>query len=203
MLVDQAALVDKHDVSAVILAGGQGSRMDGQDKGWVSFKGVPMIHHVLEQIAPQVGGVLINANRNLERYQSLGFPVVEDIEQGFHGPLMGMQTGLVHAKTSWVLFVPCDVPLLPENLVERLYRSAVVNEADIAVVHDGDRLQPVIALMRRSLLPSLQEWMAQGKRKIDLWYIRHAMVVVPFDYTETDFINLNTAQDLRALEQRV
>lgn len=191
------------NITAVILAGGQGQRMGGRDKGWVNFQGRPMIHHVLEQVGSQVQSVLINANRSLEEYQALGYQVVEDIELGYHGPLMGMLTGLTHAKTDWVLFVPCDVPLLPHNTIEKLYRAAVNNDADVSVVHDGERLQPVISLVRRRLLPSLESWLAEGKRKIDRWYMQHRMVVVPFDMGKDHFMNLNTPQELQALEQRL
>lgn len=190
-------------VTAVVLAGGQGQRMGGEDKGWVQFNGRPMIHHVLEHITPQVDAVLINANRTREAYESLGFPVVEDLEAGFHGPLMGMLTGLTHAKTDWVLFVPCDTPLLPENIAAKLLTSVQENRVDIAVVHDGERLQPVISVVNRRLLPSLQNWLNEGKRKIDRWYMQHAMVVVPFDAPEEVFMNLNTPEEVQALEQRL
>ncbi len=199
----QTSLAETRDITAVVLAGGQGQRMGGMDKGWVHFQGRPMIRHVLEHIGPQVQSVLINANRSLEEYQSLGYPVVEDIEQGYHGPLMGMLTGLTHAKTDWVLFVPCDIPLLPKDVVEKLQEAIAKNDVDVAVVHDGERLQPVISLMRRSLLPSLESWLAEGKRKIDRWYMQHRMVVVPFDSPEEDFMNLNTQQEVQELEQRL
>lgn len=200
---DQIFLSHPWDITAVVLAGGQGQRMGGVDKGWVTFNGRPMIHHVLEQITPQVQSVIINANRSVEDYRALGHQVVEDVEAGFHGPLMGMLTGLSYAKTDWVLFVPCDVPLLPGNLVEKLYRAVVTNQVDVAVVHDGERLQPVISLVNRSLLPSLERWLAEGKRKIDRWYMQHRMVVVPFDNPEEDFMNLNTRQEVQELEQRL
>ncbi|WP_217895689.1 molybdenum cofactor guanylyltransferase MobA [Oceanospirillum sanctuarii] len=202
-MTKQSILSDTREITAVVLAGGQGQRMGGMDKGWVNFQGRPMIHHVLEQISPQVQSVLINANRSLEEYQALGHQVVEDIEQGYHGPLMGMLTGLTHAKTDWVLFVPCDIPLLPKDVVEKLNEAVAKNDVDVAVVHDGERLQPVISLMRRSLLPSLESWLAEGKRKIDRWYMQHRMVVVPFDSPEEDFMNLNTQQEVQELEQRL
>lgn len=202
-MTKQSILSDTREITAVVLAGGQGQRMGGMDKGWVNFQGRPMIHHVLEQISPQVQSVLINANRSLEEYQALGHQVVEDIEQGYHGPLMGMLTGLTHAKTDWVLFVPCDIPLLPKDVVEKLDEAVAKNDVDVAVVHDGERLQPVISLMRRSLLPSLDAWLAEGKRKIDRWYMQHRMVVVPFDSPEEDFMNLNTQQEVQELEQRL
>lgn len=101
------------------------------------------------------------------------------------------------------MFVPCDVPLLPQDVVEKLRSAVAANDVDVAVVHDGERLQPVISLVRRSLLPSLQSWLAEGKRKIDRWYMQHRMVVVPFDSAEETFINLNTREEVHNLEQRM
>ncbi|MBB1489048.1 molybdenum cofactor guanylyltransferase MobA [Oceanospirillum sediminis] len=190
----------KQMVTAVILAGGQGQRMGGKDKGWVEFRDKPMISHVLQQVKPQVSGIIINANRSFERYQSLGYPVIEDSASGFHGPLMGMLTGLRHASSDWILFVPCDTPLLPTDLADRLYQAVRKNNADLAVAHDGERLQPVIALLHKSLLPSLEAWLEEGKRKIDRWFMQHKMVVVPFDDGESVFMNLNTPEELKEVE---
>lgn len=190
----------KQRVTAVILAGGQGQRMGGQDKGWVVFRDKPMIQHVIEQVQPQVDNIIINANRSHERYQMLGFQVIEDGVDGFHGPLMGMLTGLKHTASDWVLFVPCDTPMLPENLAEKLYQAAIDSGADVAVAHDGERLQPVIALLHKSLLPSLEIWLEEGKRKIDRWFMQHKMVVVPFDQGQEVFMNLNTPNELRQHE---
>lgn len=200
-MAEQAVPEQTENLTAVVLAGGQGRRMGGQDKGWVSFNGRPMIEHVLTQIAPQVGQrVLINANRSLERYTSLNYPVIEDLESGYQGPLMGMLTGLDQAATDWVLFVPCDTPVLPNNLAAQLLLAAQNNGADIAVAHDGERLQPVISVLHRRLLPSLQAWLADGKRKIDRWYLQHRMVVVQFEALGQSFINLNTPEEVEALE---
>jgi len=190
----------KQRVTAVVLAGGQGQRMGGQDKGWIIFREKPMVQHVLEQIEPQVDHIIINANRSFERYQTFGHPVIEDGVEGFHGPLMGMLTGLKHTVSDWVLFVPCDTPALPDNLAEKLFHAAKENGADIAVAHDGERLQPVIALLHKSLLPSLEIWLEEGKRKIDRWFMQHKMVVVPFEHGQEVFMNLNTPTELKQYE---
>lgn len=190
-------------ITAVVLAGGQGRRMGGQDKGWVTFRQRPMIEQVLERIRPQVSDLLINANRSLEQYQALGYPVVADREAGYHGPLMGMLTGLSAAKTDWVLFVPCDTPLLPQDLAQKLADGAGQAGTRIAVAHDGERLQPVVALLHRSLLPGLEQWLADGKRKIDLWYQQEGMTEVLFPADGEHFTNLNTDEECRQLEQRL
>jgi len=196
-MIDQIEVPQRQAVTAVVLAGGQGQRMGGEDKGWVRFKDKPMILHVLEHIEPQVETVLINANRNIGEYEALGYTVIEDLTEGFHGPLMGMLTGLTYAKNDWVLFVPCDTPLLPDDLAETLLAAIESHKVDIAVVHDGERLQPVIAMVKRSLLPSLRSWLANGKRKIDRWYMQHSMVGVHFDRSANVFVNLNTQDEIK------
>lgn len=190
------------DVTAVILAGGQGQRMGGQDKGLVNFSGQPMVQHIIKQIQPNVQFIMINANRNLAQYQSLGFPVIEDIHSGYQGPLMGMLTGLTYAQTEWVLFLPCDTPILPSQLIKRLYNAATENQADVAVAHDGEYLQPVVALVKRTLAPSLEQWLNDGKRKIDRWFMQHRMIVVSFaeQMAYPPLMNLNTSEELQEFE---
>jgi len=191
----------KQQVTAVILAGGMARRMGGVDKGWMELAGKPLVRHVLDVVEPQVSKCLVNANRSLDAYGALGWPVVADLEEGFHGPLMGMATGLKHATTEWVLFVPCDGPNLPEVLAERMLQAAIKQNADIAVAHDGKRMQPVVALIRRSLLPALKQALADGERKIDRWYQTQALAEVDFSDYPDAFINVNRKDDLEALQQ--
>ncbi|PTT46929.1 molybdenum cofactor guanylyltransferase MobA, partial [Aeromonas sp. HMWF016] len=147
-------------VSAVILAGGRATRMGGEDKGWVELAGRPLIAHVLERLRPQVDEILINANRSHDRYQALA-PVISDDNRDYLGPLAGMQAGLAAARHDWVLFVPCDGPALPPDLMSR-FRAALTPDTELVVAHDGDWLQPVVALLHKSLLPSLSAALAEG-----------------------------------------
>lgn len=188
-------------VTAVVLAGGMARRMGGVDKGWADLNGKPLIHHVLDRILPQVSRCLINANRSLDAYGTLGLPVVTDLEGGFEGPLMGIATGLHHATTEWVLFVPCDGPFLPQELVARLLAKAEQADADIAVAHDGKRLQPVVALIRRNMLESVRVVLAKGERKIDRWYVQQRMVEVDFSDYPDAFVNVNRKDDIAQLQQ--
>ncbi|GGK77973.1 molybdenum cofactor guanylyltransferase MobA [Amphritea balenae] len=188
-------------ITAVILAGGMARRMGGIDKGWMGLDGKPLIRHVLDRIQPQTGRCLINANRSLDAYGTLGLPVVTDLAGDFEGPLMGIATGLHHAATEWVLFAPCDSPFLPVDLAERMLSQAEEQSADIAVAHDGKRLQPVVALIKRSLLESLQAVLAAGERKIDRWYAQHRMIEVDFSDSPDGFINVNRRDDLAELQQ--
>nr|WP_298414245.1 molybdenum cofactor guanylyltransferase MobA [uncultured Halomonas sp.] len=189
------------DITLLVLAGGQGRRMGGVDKGWTLLRDKPLILHVLSRLEGRTGAVLINANRSLDAYEQLGYPVVTDIEGDFKGPLMGILSGLTAALTPWVLVVPCDTPALPKDLVTRKIEG--INDHDIAVAHDGERAHPVVALMRRDLAPDLREALAAGERKIDRWYARHHWCHVDFSDQPEAFINLNSPEDKANLNQRL
>lgn len=193
-------MLNNDQVTAVILAGGMARRMGGVDKGWMELNGKPLIRHVLDTIQPQVKQTLINANRSLDAYGTLGLPVVCDLEGDFQGPLMGIATGLKHASTDWVLFVPCDSPQLPHDLVARLL-AKTSDGAEIVVAHDGQRLQPVVALIKRDLLNSLLATLAEGERKIDRWYALHTMETADFSDHKEAFVNVNRRDDLAELQE--
>lgn len=201
MTSNSESKTDVFPVSAVILAGGRATRMGGEDKGWVALAGRPLIDHVLERLCPQVDEVLINANRSQTRYQALA-PVISDDNNDYLGPLAGMQAGLAAAHHDWVLFVPCDGPALPHDLMSR-FRAALTPDTELVVAHDGDWLQPVVALLHKSLLPSLTLALAEGERKIDIWFARHRMAVVNFADQPDAFINLNSPAELAAYEARL
>ncbi|MDR6996606.1 molybdopterin-guanine dinucleotide biosynthesis protein A [Aeromonas salmonicida] len=201
MTSNSESKTDVFPVSAVILAGGRATRMGGEDKGWVALAGRPLIDHVLERLRPQVDEVLINANRSQDRYQALA-TVISDDNPDYLGPLAGMQAGLAAARHDWVLFVPCDGPALPHDLMSR-FRAALTPDTELVVAHDGDWLQPVVALLHKSLLPSLTHALAEGERKIDIWFARHRMAVVSFAEQPDAFINLNSPAELAAYEARL
>lgn len=191
---------NKQLISGVILAGGEGRRMGGQDKGWVDYQGQPLIQHVTQCLEPQVSELLINANRNLDAYQALGYPVIPDQEAGFQGPLMGIRTGLEVAQQPWVLFAPCDGPFLSQDLAERLYQAAQQHQKPIAVASDGQRLQPVVVLIQKTCLEALKEAMQAGERKPDRWYASQGMVSV--DFPAASLNNFNRPEDVSASEQK-
>jgi len=190
-------------VTAVILAGGRATRMGGTDKGLVELCGRPMIEHVLTALEPQVEHMFINANRNLERYAAFGCPVVTDADGEFLGPLAGLSAGLGSATTDLVLTVPCDCPLLVSDLARRLHTGLQQQDAEIAVPFDGERLQPVFALVQRKLADSLAAYLAGGDRKIDLWFARHRLARVDFSDCPENFINVNDPAERSALEARL
>jgi molybdopterin-guanine dinucleotide biosynthesis protein A len=190
------------DVTGIVLAGGQGRRMGGVDKGLVDLDGRPMVAHVLARLAPQVGDVLINANQNLDRYRAFGFPVVPDAVGGFAGPLAGLHAGLTQARGACVVTVPCDSPFLPADLVARLHAALARDQAELAVAKTFDQPHPVFALVRRDLLANLAAFLANGGRKIDAWYAGLRVVEVPFDDEAEAFRNINTADELAAAAAR-
>ncbi len=186
-------------VTGVVLAGGQGSRMGGVDKGLQEFRGKPMAAHAIERLAPQVDELLINANRNPEAYARFGHRVIADEIEGFAGPLAGFERGLAHASGDLVVTVPCDSPFLPPDLVARLRAALDDAHADVAVAKTGDQAHPVFCLLRRSLHGSLRDFLAGGQRKIDRWYATHKVVEVPFDDEADAFLNINTREELEGL----
>ena len=171
--------------------------MGGADKGLVVYQGARMIDHVLTRIMPQVTQVIINANRNLETYQTLNCAVVTDASPHFDGPLAGMLAGMRHASTEWIVSVPCDSPLLPLDLVERL-GAAVANENSLmAIARSASGHHPVFCLMHRSLLASLQAFLDSGQRKVSAWQVQHHPAYVFFD-EEQAFTNINTIEAIQA-----
>ena len=187
-------------ITGVVLAGGQGRRMGGVDKGWVEMEGRPLVAWVLERLAPQVGALLINANQNVERYAALGHPVVSDAVGGFAGPLAGLHAALACVRTAWAVTVPCDSPFLPGDLVARL--AAASAGMQVVVARTFDQAHPVFALVRRDVRPHLDAFLAGGGRKIDAWYATLAVAEVRFDDEADAFRNINTAAELAAARVR-
>jgi molybdenum cofactor guanylyltransferase len=196
--------IERKDITGIVLAGGLGRRMSadgtGTDKGLQAFRGRPMAAHAVERLAPQVASVAINANRNLDAWREFGHPVFSDDIQGFAGPLAGLHAAMRVATTPWVVTVPCDSPFLPMDLVARLAAAASSARAHVAVARTGGQPHPVFALVERALLSNLEAFLAQGERKIDLWYAPLRVVEVDFD-DEAAFRNINTVDDLRRFER--
>ena len=190
----------KENITAVILAGGRARRMEGQDKGLLKIHSRTLIEYVINAIKPQVKTILINANRNQPQYRDYGYTVIEDNIGKFYGPLAGIASALEKAKTDYVVAVPCDCPLLPATLVSRLYSALQSNNGELSVAHDGQRLQPVFALLRKELLPSLLAYLEGGERRVDAWYGQHNPTIVDFSDTSDSFININSCDDIKEVE---
>lgn len=187
-------------ITGIVLAGGQGRRMGGVDKGLQLLRGRPMVQWVLERLAAQVDEIVINANQNLADYARFTHRVVTDEVGGFAGPLAGLASGMKAATRPLVVTVPCDSPFLPLDLVARLHAALAAGGADLAVAKTGAQPHPVFALARRSLLANLEAYLASGGRKIDAWYAPLAIVEVPFDDQPDAFSNINTRDELATFE---
>ena len=224
-------MIDLSDITALILAGGRGSRMGGVDKGLQNFNGVPLALHTLLRLQMQDGGplaqVMINANRNLAAYEAFGAAVWPDVLADYAGPLAGFLTGLERCETPYLVTAPCDTPLFPLDLVARLAQALHDTDADIAMVAAPEadtcrgsytqdaqavpaevpvpvRPQPVFCLLRVELLESLAQFTHAGGRKIDAWTAQHTVALVAFDSPGDDpraFFNANTLAELQSLEQ--
>lgn len=205
-------MISSSDITGLVLAGGRGSRMGGVDKGLQNFNGVPLALHTLLRLQLQVGHVMVNANRNLSAYEAFGAPVWPDGLADYAGPLAGFLTGLERCETPYLATVPCDTPLFPLDMVERLAEALERESAEIAMAAaretaDGSgqvRPQPVFCLLRVELLESLVRFTHGGGRKIDAWTALHRTAIVPFDRPGDEpraFINANTLAELHALEQ--
>lgn len=204
------------DITGLVLAGGEGRRMGGQDKGLLLLQGQPLAQRALARLAPQVGPLAISANRHLDQYAAWGHPVWPDdavftSEAGaeaegtatrHHGPLAGLATALARASTPWLAAVPCDSPAFPPDLVAQL--AALATAQGVALVHaaapgpDGQwRDQPLFCLLHQRCLPSLRQALSQRERKVLLWMHAQAHAVWRCE-DGAAFANLNTPEALRA-----
>ncbi len=203
-------MIAAHDITGLVLAGGQGSRMGGVDKGLQAWHGEPLAQHALRRLQAQVGAVMLSANRHLDTYSAMGAPVWPDRQSGYCGPLAGLLSGLEHCPTPWLLTVPCDAPLFPTDLAQRLAQAAAHSGTLLAMASAREgappaplRPQPVFCLVHRSLHGDLARYLADGGRKAMAWASAHQPALVAFDAPDDDpnaFANANTLAELAALQ---
>lgn len=189
-------------VSGCILAGGQGTRLGGIDKGLVKFGTSTLIEHAINRLSPQVESLIVNANRNTDKYNEFGFPVFRDSNTNFDGPLQGFYTGLVNTDADYVAFTPCDCPFFPLNLVQQLAESLINSHVQLSMTVAGGRPQPVFAIVSIDLQNSLGKFLENGGRKIRHWVESVKYTTVNFSESMA-FDNINTADDLREAETRL
>lgn len=192
--------IGARDITGVVLAGGRARRLGGVDKGLVRLHRRPLIEYVIDVLRPQVGSLLISANRNFDIYSSYGFPVIADVLGDHDGPLAGMLSAMRHADTPYIVTLPCDVPLPPRDLVERLALAMRRTQRAACIASCAGRAQPVFALLRRTLADSLREYLAAGERRAEQWMRRQQAAIVDFP-EHGAFVNINTPGDLRRLEE--
>ena len=191
-------LLNKNNITGVILAGGRATRMGGQDKGLIQFNGKCLVEHIVALLRPQVGKLIISANRNQARYAELcSCPVLADNFGDYAGPLAGIATTLAYAQSDYVLFVPCDSPRLNPQLAERLYTFMLQVNADISVANDGKRIHPVFSVWKRRLLADLLIFLEVGNRSVHRFFTRHSLALT--DFSDATFLNINTFEEHTAL----
>jgi molybdenum cofactor guanylyltransferase len=189
--------ISAKDVTAVILAGGMGRRMGGQDKGLVNYKKGTLIEHVIAGISQQTDNILINANRNIDVYSRFGYPIVEDSLSDFQGPLAGFYAAMAAVNSDYILTLPCDGPFVTIDYLSSMVDALNQNDYEMAIASDGERMQPVYALLPVDLRPSLEQFLKEGHRKIDRWYKQHQYTLVEFDASTRLFTNINTPEDIQ------
>lgn len=187
------------NITAVILAGGQGSRLGGLDKGLVKLNKVPLVKHLIDRVQPQVSDIIISANRNLKSYADFGLPVYQDDISDFAGPLAGILKALQQCKNEWLLTVPADSPFIPRDLAQRLSKN--IKDNKVVIPHDGKYLHPTFALIHKSLASSLESFLQQGERKASVWMQQQTHAIVDFSDQADAFININTEDELKYAEQ--
>jgi molybdenum cofactor guanylyltransferase len=193
--------IDQRDITAIILAGGKGSRMGGQDKGLLRLRDKPLIQWVIQGLAAQVGHQVISANRNQEAYLEYGCPVVADRMDDYQGPLAGIAAALEQIGTPWVLVVPVDTPLLPATLAQHLALAVASSDSDLAVVDIDGEMQPAHILFRSELRESISDFLASGQRKLQDWVRQQNFVAVNFNIRGFEFMNINNEELLARLEE--
>lgn len=190
------SLHNPKNITGAILAGGQARRMGGADKGLMALQGKPLITYVIDILTPQVGALIINANRNLNLYGAFGYPIIPDTAPDQAGPLAGIASALLAAKTDYVLIVPCDSPYLPHDLVARLATALTQEHAEVAVAHDGTRMQPVVALLQRDLAEDILQSIQRGHNKTERWMTSRRLALADFSDQPQAFKNINTPEDI-------
>ena len=186
--------ISKNEITAVILAGGQASRMDGEDKGLIVFRELPLISHVVNITKPKVSQILISANRNLEEYANFGKVISDDLE-GYQGPLAGISKALKVCSTPYLLVFPCDSPLIDAALIDSLIEKMEVTKADICVAHDGSIMHATFALMQTKLEKNLEEFLEEGGRKMALWYRQQSLERIDVSSHLEVLTNINRPED--------
>ena len=183
----------------LILAGGKGRRLGGQDKGLIKINGQPAIEYILDTLDSVSGNIMISANRNLEHYRRYGFPVLTDNIGNYQGPLAGIATALQNITTNTLLTLPCDCPLINRDFLMRMTESLQEANETILVAHDGKRMQQLHALIPVSQAAQLDTYLAAGNRRVDHWFMQQHIQLIDFSDNPAPFYNSNTQEDIRQL----
>lgn len=189
-----------HGITGVVLAGGRASRMGGEDKGLQLLNGMPLWQHVAQRLRPQTQSLVISANRSLDVYQASGFPVVQDLLPDYPGPLAGILSAMQQSQGEWFLFSPCDTPFIPRFLSERFWK--IKANAPVVWAYDGERDHPAVSLIHHSVIPSLENYLRAGERRVMAFLELSNGHRVDFSDVKQAFTNVNTLEDLRNMQEK-
>lgn len=192
----------------LLLAGGLARRMGGGDKPLRTIAGRSILAHVIERLAPQCDGLVVNANGDPARFAAYGLPVVADSVPDFAGPLAGILAGLdwmaAHRpENEWLVSVAADTPFIPDDLVARLHAAREAQNVPLACAASGGWTHPVIGLWPVRLRADLRHALTvEDERKIDRWTARHGCASAEWPLTPVDpFFNANKPADLDEAER--
>jgi len=189
-------------IAALILAGGQSSRMNYQDKALMTFKNKFLISHVIEALETQIeiplDDIYISCNANKDAYQTLGFPLIDDRPFPSEGPLCAIAAGLTKIDCDYLLIAPCDCPFTPHDYLNKLFKAISNSSYNIACISSEGKMQPLFSLIKKECLPSLEHFLASGERKTQTWFNHQSLILVADERTERYF-NINTPENLRLI----
>lgn len=188
------------EIIGVVLAGGRATRMGGKDKGLQLLNGKPLWQHVADALAGQVSARVLSANRHIDIYQRSGLPVYQDTLADYPGPLAGMLSVMQQDRGEWFVFCSCDTPFIPACLVERMVQQR--GDSPVVWAHDGERDHPTIALIHKSLIPALQDYLAAGERRVMVFMRQSGGHSVDFSDLKSAFVNVNTLEDLQTMQEK-
>lgn len=183
-------------ICSVILAGGRGARMGGQDKGLVHFAGRPLIEYSLDAVSDYSEQIIISCNRNVDSYRAYSEFVVRDMDDSYPGPLAGLLAAKTLCEQEWIFCCPCDVPNLPVEIISLLLNRIDVQRHDIAVCHDGQRRQSLLMLVRAECLNSIADYLVQGGRRVDAWQDQWRTVELDCSVYADRLLNVNHQAEL-------
>ena len=194
-----------HKISGLILAGGEGRRMAGRDKGLITLADKPLVEYTIECIQPLVDDLSISCNRNRELYQNYQLPCFSDEkEKSYQGPMAGLASGLKHAQHEWLLVMPCDTPLMTSKVMAQLLTELAANnssQAVQAIIFSYQGLQPLHGLYHRSMLPIFEQCLAENKNALQR-LLRSMDSVLVHDAVDCEysFNNANDPEELNTIE---
>ena len=193
--------INKNNLTALILAGGKSSRMKGQDKGLLKIGNNYLITYLNSLSKIFCSKVFVNINRNEEIYKEFGLTTCCDITENYQGPLAGIYTGLKKCKTEYLITLPCDGPFIDKRYFKKML--VLENNYDISVAYDGERLQPVYCLIRKSLEKNLEIFLRSGERKIDKWFNLIKFKMIDFSNSKEMFVNINDEKELFKYKNKI